>query len=185
MKTFFKKFFFYLKGAREQLNILSSFVDGTHIYGFNEQRSKQLRSFVGGQLTSTAGPTGRPYLIHGIDGSCRDVTQQTPCFMAGEGRTNENLGLTSLHTLFLRAHNKIAQDLARIRPDWNDETLFLETRRIVIALLQHITFKEFLPAVLGWNTVTLFDLVPLETDAFYNGYNPNVSSHFKNIFYEI
>jgi hypothetical protein len=32
--------------------------------------------------------------------------------------------LASFHILFLREHNRIAAQLARINPDWNDEKIF-------------------------------------------------------------
>ena len=54
-----------------------------------------------------------------------------------------------LHTIWLREHNRVAEQLARIIPGRNDEFYFQEARRIVIAEYQHITFTEFLPVFLG------------------------------------
>ena len=36
-------------GVREQLNIISSFVDGSPIYGIDHDKSVELRAFVGGK----------------------------------------------------------------------------------------------------------------------------------------
>jgi peroxidase len=47
--------------------------------------------------------------------------------------------------------------------------------------LQHVTWNEFLPRVLGWNAINLYEL-GLETDGFYDGYdekcNPTIMNEF-------
>lgn len=54
-----------------------------------------------------------------------------------------------MHTLWLREHNRVARRLAEINPSWLDETLYQEARRIVIAEIQHITYSEWLPQLVG------------------------------------
>ena len=39
-------------------------------------------------------------------------------------RVNEQTVLAMIHTLFVREHNRIASELGKINPQWNDETLF-------------------------------------------------------------
>jgi peroxidase len=179
---------------REQLNLLSAYIDGSTIYGINASRAAYLRTLSGGLLKSSTGLsgtisllrnqlsetlTGRSYLpidTNNTCSTCKTFSTCTTssiiynCFLAGEFRTSENLGLVSMHTLFMREHNRIALALAKINPTWNDETLYQETRRIVIAQLQHITYNEFVPQLVGD-----ISLKPLQTNSYFTGYNSNVS----------
>lgn len=70
-------------------------------------------------------------------------------FFAGDSRANENTNLISIHLILARQHNNISNQLRDLNPFWDDETLYQETRRIVSAQLQHITYNEFLPSILG------------------------------------
>lgn len=71
------------------------------------------------------------------------------CFESGDTRANENLHLTSMHLIWARHHNFLATRLQSLNPQWDDETVFQEARRILGAQLQHITYNEFLPILLG------------------------------------
>lgn len=62
---------------------------------------------------------------------------------------NEQTGLTAMHTIWLREHNRVATALADLNRNWDDPRIYDEARRIVIAQLQHITYNEFLPLLLG------------------------------------
>ena len=59
----------------------------------------------------------------------------------GDSRVNAYPGLGALHTIFMRYHNYIAGELAEQHLDYDDETLFQEARKIVIAVLQRITYN--------------------------------------------
>ncbi|PAV59662.1 hypothetical protein WR25_21255 [Diploscapter pachys] len=137
-------------GYRNQLNQLTAFLDASYIYGSSECESNRLRLFRGGALNFT----------------------NLGCFMAGDERSNEQPGLTVLHNILLREHNRIAAELQRLNPYWTDEKIFQTTRRIHIAQLQHIVFAEFLPIILGYETMRKYELIP-KTIGYFEGYDEN------------
>ena len=56
--------------------------------------------------------------------------------LQGDSRANEQPGLTVYHTVWVREHNRVAKELKYLNPHWNDERLYQETRKIVIAEMQ-------------------------------------------------
>lgn len=67
----------------------------------------------------------------------------------GDGRINQTPTLAMIHTLLLREHNRIADTLSSLNPFWTDEKIYQETRKIVVAEIQHITYQEWLPLNFG------------------------------------
>lgn len=79
-------------------------------------------------------------------------------FIPGDGRASEQPGLTAIHTIFLREHNRLVEGLRGVNPHWDAELLFEHARRIVTAEFTHIIYNEFLPRLLSWNAVNLYGL---------------------------
>ena len=165
---------------REQLNTISSYIDGWAIYGGSEERLEWLREGpVDGDMSNNSA-----YLLTN-DGflpraDARGDADAAPLMelqaglrarperavIAGDIRANENIGLTSIHTLMVREHNRIVDEL----PDYLDEEIkFQIARKVVTAQQQYITYNEFLPAM----GVTL--------DA-YEGYDATVDPTLSNEF---
>lgn len=169
-------------GYREQLNLLTSYIDASQVYGTEDFKAKNLREMKGGLLKFSEGVNNKPYLPHKNDGACHDVNVTNQCFGAGDSRVNNNLGLAGMHTLFLREHNRIADQLANLNPHWSDERLFNEARRLTIAIYQHIVFTEYLPALIGNNFIRAFELEPKKENEYFTGYNKNVNPSVANEF---
>ena len=141
----------------QQINEITAWVDGSQVYGSDQLTADSLREFVGGRL------------LISDDGLL--PTDEEGNLLAGDIRAAENLALTSMHALFVREHNRLADTIAADNPELSDEEVFQQARQIVIAQLQSITYNEFLPALLGENAISR-----------YRGYDPTVDPSIANEF---
>ncbi len=161
---------------REQTNLITSWIDASNVYGSDEDRANWLRTFQDGKLKTSSGNRLPFNTIDGeyesaIDPNAPSMAGEdgtTKLFVAGDVRANEQVGLTALHTLFLREHNRICDGL-KAQGMNNDEQMYQVARKWVGAHIQAITYEEFLPA-LGINPKS------------YNGYKQHVRPDISNIF---
>ena len=158
-----------VSGVRQQVNVLTAYLDASQVYGSDAARSRELRALDGtGRLKTSAGDL-LPFNVNGIPNgpSGTDPTH----FLAGDVRANEQVGLTAMHTLFVREHNFWADEFHRTFRHWSDEDIFQMARAIVAAECQVITFNEWLPVLLGPNAISP-----------YTGYQPHVNAGIDNVF---
>ena len=163
---------------RQHANAITAFIDGSMVYGSSQARADWLRTFTGGKLKTSPG-NYLPY--NTLDGTlATDVDPQAPhmdnplpfyekVFVAGDVRANENPLLATLHTLFVREHNRLCDVLIARDPTSTDEELYQRARKLNGAILQSIVYNEWLPAM-G---------VELPT---YTGYDPQVNPAVRNEF---
>ncbi|HVT91167.1 MAG TPA: peroxidase family protein [Tepidisphaeraceae bacterium] len=154
---------------RENPNDITAFIDGSMVYGSTESRALALRTLVGGLMKTSSGNL-LPLNTMGLDNATAGG-DPTTYFAAGDVRANENIELTSLQTLFVREHNRLATKIAQQNPTWTDEQIFQKARSLVIGEIQAITYNEFLPALLGNGAIRN-----------YTGYkakvNPGITNEF-------
>jgi hypothetical protein len=170
---------------RQQINTISSFIDGSQVYGVTNSRLDWLRDGpVDGDPTDNAATLMLPggYLPRAtarndaatappMDLMGPLVGAPTTAVEAGDVRANENVALTSIQTLFAREHNRIVSQLPS---SLTDEEKFQIARRVVGAEIQYITYTEFLPTM-GVNLPA------------YHGYsssvNPAITNEFATVGY--
>ncbi|MFA6045423.1 MAG: peroxidase family protein [Phycisphaerales bacterium] len=156
-----------VNSPRQQQDLLTNYLDGSMVYGSDAFRANALRSHAGGRLATSAG-NFLPYNTAGlINAEPTGGTNTDPnFFVAGDIRSNEQTGLTTIHTIFMREHNRVADQIAAANPSWNDEQIYQKARHIVGGEIQAITYNEWLPALLGG----------ANAPGSYSGYNPNVNA---------
>ena len=158
--------------ARQQINQLTHYQDASNVYGSTQEAATSLRLFAGGRLRQG----GRTNSMNGNLPFGDELSNSSvPFFVAGDVRSNEHVPLTVIHTIWLREHNRIVRELAELNPCWDDERLYQEGRKIVGALMQVITYKEFLPLLLGQKGLDIF-VGP------YKGYSYYVDASIPNSF---
>ncbi|XP_050401333.1 chorion peroxidase isoform X2 [Patella vulgata] len=166
---------------RQQFNSITAFVDGSVVYGSSDDEMMALRTGVDGLLETSPGDL----LPEDTDASCRKPEgSDSYCFLAGDARVNVFPGLAVLHTLFVRFHNKIAMELKQLSQlsqifkvaRLTDEDIFQTSRKIVSAVIQHITYDEFLPVLLGPELMKKYKLnAPYHYDS---SINPTIMNEF-------
>lgn len=157
------------EGIRQQVNAITAFIDGSNVYGSDSERADALRAFDGlGQLATSDGDL-LPFNEAGLPNAA--TGDPASFFLAGDFRANEQVGLTAMHTLFVREHNYWAGRVRAALPELDGDRVYAYAKAIVAAELQAITYNEFLPVLLGRNA-----LPP------YRGYRSEVDPSISNVF---
>ncbi|XP_052891960.1 peroxidase-like [Anopheles moucheti] len=164
----------------QQINSASSLLDLSFLYGNSVTDSNRVRAFSGGKLLSVRRISGEwatkyDYLECGsADG----------CYVLADKRSSQFPMTATVHLIFLREHNRLANQLKLLNANWSDEVLFQEARRINIAQYQYIVYYQYLPRVLGRanmiNDRLIFGGTGFTTD--FNAFqNPSSFSEFGGV----
>lgn len=154
--------------VREQLNAASAFVDGSQIYGDTVSKSNSLRQRSRGSMRIS-----------------NDGFSLHPTIGFGDSRGTSHPMLISMHTLFIREHNRIVRELAELDPNMarNDETTFQLARKIIIAQWQNIVYSEYLPQILGPSSARKFDLGVSQRTIYDPKIDPSLRNDFSTAAY--
>ncbi|MHC4947080.1 MAG: peroxidase family protein, partial [Planctomycetota bacterium] len=160
---------------RQQLNAITAFIDASQVYGSDPVRAAALRTSDGtGRLATSPGRL-LPFNEAGLPNA---GGPDPSLFLAGDVRANEQVALTSLHTLFVREHNRLAGKIRRRRPDLSGDEVYERARAKVGALMQVITYREFLPALLGDDAISPYA-------GYDDGVDPGISNEFSTAAYRL
>ncbi|MGO9927825.1 MAG: peroxidase family protein [Mycobacterium sp.] len=125
--------------ATTSINEVTHWWDGSQIYGSDQDTQDRLRSQDMGKMRL------------GDDG----LLPVDPVTLVEEAGFMRNwwVGLTMLHTLFVREHNAICDMLYDAYPEWDDNRLFNVARLINAAVMAKIHSVEWTPAILPNQTL--------------------------------
>ncbi len=163
---------------RQHINMITSFLDASNVYGSDNHRAEWLRTFEDGKLKTSAGNL-LPYNTYSGEYD-DDIDPNTPhmaddvgfaprLFVAGDVRANEQPLLIAFHTIFVREHNRVCDELKEQNLTWSDEQIYQHARKIVGGVFTSIIFEEWLPTM------------GVHVDP-YTGYDPNVDPSISNLF---
>ncbi|CAH1777105.1 unnamed protein product [Owenia fusiformis] len=175
-------------GPREQINQITSYLDASFVYGSTKKESDELRDKTQprrGRIKMTDHPFSshlKKILPRFDNKLCKDTNTTVKCFKAGDTRNSEWVGLTTLHIVYAREHNRIEQRLHDINPHWDGERLYQESRRILGAIWQHQVYMEYLPLVLGSHTPRFNIKLNSKYSPYHYGYDSNVDASTANSF---
>jgi Ca2+-binding RTX toxin-like protein len=102
-------------------------------------------------------------------------------YITGDGRANENVMLTSMHTIWARNHNYWVDQLKeRTNGAWTEEEYFQAARIVNTAEYQRVVFTEFADAMAGG-----IDLGENEHgfDGYNSGVDASISAEFAHVAY--
>ena len=138
--------------AREFPNSITGWLDGSHVYGSSIATSDWLRSNEGGKLKTYEGYNGEFLpLADEDDPDTPPVSfasfSPSKRYVAGDPRANEHAALTAIHVLFVREHNRLAEEIVENNPSLTDEEIYQLARKINTAQMQFITYYEYLPSL--------------------------------------
>lgn len=140
---------------RQQMNLNTAWIDGSVVYGSDSVRASWLRTKVNGKLKTSTGNNLPWNTLNGQSTGALDATAPSMAndgnhtiktFVTGDVRGAEHPGISGLHLIFVREHNRIC-DRLRTQGVTNDEEIYQKARKEIGALIQAITYQEFLPAM--------------------------------------
>jgi hypothetical protein len=158
-------------GVREQFNAITSFIDGSQVYGSDQLRATALRALTGGLLLTSPGNL-LPFNTFGFAmANDANIVPNSQIFFTGDVRGNENVGLSCIQTLWVREHNRLANQFHAQNASLVDEDLYQLARKWVIGEMQSIFESEYEAIILG-----NYQVPP------YTGYNASVNPGIFNEF---
>lgn len=151
-------------GVRQQVSEETSFLDLSQVYGSNQAMLDLLRDnndtaklvvHQGNMLPTVADVAANSGLsVTAATGILRlggfgGATANPDAYATGDQRANQTPMLLTYHTVMVREHNRLVDELRDKHPDWTSDQVFNAARALNEAQWQSIVYHEYLPKLLG------------------------------------
>ncbi|KAF9281335.1 hypothetical protein BGZ74_002412 [Mortierella antarctica] len=153
----------FIKPVRSGVNMVTSFLDQSALYGSSESDVLRLRDRPGCKMRVNLNRKGHEY-------PPRLPNNPNMYDLGRFSEKSSDIFSATFSTLFIREHNWYCNKLTAKYPGMDPDILFEKTRAYMIALLQRITFTEYLANVLG------------TTPPAYTGYKPDLLPGIDSMF---
>jgi len=151
---------------REHTNAITSFADASNVYGSSATVTSVLRADGGTSAYLLTGDNGYAPTLGQLRQEYPDLDVTNPglivgpqsneAYVGGDVRINENIALTSMHTVWIKEHNNQVDRLRAEHPDWSENELFDGAKIIVEAEYQNVVFNEYLPLLVGAENISAY-----------------------------
>lgn len=122
------------------MNLETGYLDLSIVYGQSVENVNTMRSFCGGLFNLSYGGV----LPEGPNG-----------ILTGDNRATQSTYLAIWHAILYKLHNYFAIGLAKCNEHWDDQRVFEEARRLLLAYYEKTIYNEWLPVFLGMDFVTI------------------------------
>ncbi|KAK7496685.1 hypothetical protein BaRGS_00012092 [Batillaria attramentaria] len=190
-------------------NAITSFLDASFLYGSDRMKALELRTEEGaGAFLKTSIFKGKVRLPEGDPMDCINDRPGDYCPLCGDARCGEQPGLTAIHTVYVKEHNRQVKRLVRAlladaeghnRPEdikdvevdsfiekadnHTKELLYQVTRKIVGAVWQNMMFSEYIPLIIGPRFMDKYYLWPGRRVKYNPRVNPSMTEEFSGAAY--
>ncbi|KAJ8731720.1 hypothetical protein PYW08_014450 [Mythimna loreyi] len=147
--------------------------DLSNVYNFEQGFINHIRTFKNGLLKIYPAENGLLFPETDPESIICKLNQRPRETLCHKYLSNNAIGPNIMTILFYRQHNKIAEELHKLNPSWNDDRLFFTARNINIAISLQILLYELLPILLGRKNLIKDGIISCD-EGFRDLYDENI-----------
>jgi len=171
------------QGVRQQVTEETSFLDLSQVYGSNQAMLDLLRDnndtaklviHQGNMLPTVADVAANSGLTVDAAATTLRLGANPNNYATGDQRANQTPMLLTYHTIMVREHNRLVEEIRQKHADWTVDEVFNAARALNEAQWQSIVYQEYLPKLLGSSAIDAYS-------GYKSGVNPGASNEWATV----